>query len=137
MRRAGVSSERRGRLTALLEEWRRDLRHGLRELREQPAVVAAVRDTEEEGSDDFARDLDVALLEARGAMLAQLNEALRRLDEGTYGLCAGCGTQIGEGRLSALPFATLCHDCQEREEGDEGRKRRKSLDADSLQADHA
>jgi DnaK suppressor protein len=113
---------RRDRLTALLEEWRGSINHGLRDLRAQSADVSAVRDAEEEGSDDLARDVEVALLEVRGGMLRRLDEAIRRLDEGTYGLCAECDAPIGEVRLSALPFATLCRTCQEQEEAGAARE---------------
>ena len=38
-------------------------------------------------------------------------QALRRIDEGVYGRCASCGTEIGAARLQALPDASLCIDC--------------------------
>lgn len=41
----------------------------------------------------------------------QLDAALRRLDEGTYGICATCGSPIGAARLDARPFATTCIRC--------------------------
>jgi RNA polymerase-binding protein DksA len=45
--------------------------------------------------------------------LNQVNDALARLDAGEYGYCKSCGNQIGEARLEAMPFATLCIDCAE------------------------
>ena len=55
------------------------------------------------------------VLEALGdhgrAEVAALRSALHRLDEGSYGICANCGEDVGEGRLSALPSATLCIEC--------------------------
>jgi RNA polymerase-binding protein DksA len=44
-------------------------------------------------------------------MLREVVEALRRLDAGTYGICATCGEPIADGRLDALPTATLCIGC--------------------------
>ncbi len=43
--------------------------------------------------------------------LAQLNAALQRLDDGSYGICGHCGVDISPQRLAALPAATLCVDC--------------------------
>jgi RNA polymerase-binding protein DksA len=43
--------------------------------------------------------------------LREVVEALRRLDAGTYGVCTSCEEPIGEGRLDAVPTATLCIDC--------------------------
>ena len=48
--------------------------------------------------------------------VAQINRALERLEEGTYGICENCGQMIGENRLRALPFAGLCIPCKEGEE---------------------
>ena len=45
--------------------------------------------------------------------LNQVNEALTRLGAGEYGFCKSCGNEIGEMRLEALPYATLCIDCAE------------------------
>ncbi|MGB9668564.1 MAG: TraR/DksA family transcriptional regulator [Thermosulfidibacteraceae bacterium] len=50
------------------------------------------------------------------ARLRQIEEALRRIEEGTYGLCEVCGEPIEEARLLAQPFATKCIYCLETEE---------------------
>ncbi|MEO7001362.1 MAG: TraR/DksA family transcriptional regulator [Ktedonobacterales bacterium] len=47
------------------------------------------------------------------SMLEQVNAALARLDAGAYGICARCGKEIGARRLAALPYVTLCIECQE------------------------
>lgn len=49
-------------------------------------------------------------------LLAQVEAALQRLDAGTYGMCVQCGKDINPRRLEALPYATLCIDCQSRNE---------------------
>lgn len=48
--------------------------------------------------------------------LAQIEIALQRLDDGTYGQCAQCGEPIEPGRLSVLPYASLCVRCQAKQE---------------------
>ena len=58
------------------------------------------------------REIDSTLEENSGHVLTGINEALERIDNGTFGTCAGCGKQIAEERLEALPYATRCIDCQ-------------------------
>ena len=58
----------------------------------------------------------IALLESRTKQRNQLDEALRRLDEGTYGICEDCTIPISPGRLRALPFARRCLECQQQAE---------------------
>ena len=58
------------------------------------------------------REIDLTLQEnARGA-LAQIDRAIHKLDEGTYGQCDNCGKPIGDGRLEIAPYSTLCVDCK-------------------------
>lgn len=47
------------------------------------------------------------------ATIKEIEAALERLDEGSYGICDDCGTQITEDRLRIVPFAKCCRDCQE------------------------
>lgn len=57
--------------------------------------------------------VDARLVDAQlGESLAEIDEALRRLDAGTYGDCAACGRAIGLERLTALPAAILCLPCR-------------------------
>jgi DnaK suppressor protein len=104
-------------LKTLLEERHREIQTKLRTLRETlPAEVAEVKDAEEQSVNDFVRDVELALIEMTSATLGQIDEAMRRLEEGTYGLCANCGGEIAEARLTAVPFASLCRACQEAQE---------------------
>ena len=54
-----------------------------------------------------------ALEESAIREIGEIRAALKRLDDGTYGECAGCGKKIGEKRLEALPAAALCIQCAE------------------------
>jgi DnaK suppressor protein len=65
---------------------------------------------------DLTGDQQLSVLEVRNRTRQQLDEALQRLDEGTYGICMDCGSPIGEERLKALPFARRCVACQEKAE---------------------
>lgn len=68
------------------------------------------------GTETFEREKDLSILEAIEAELADVEHALRRLDEGTYGTCEACGRPIDDERLQALPATRLCRDDQERAE---------------------
>ena len=109
--------ERHQVLKTLLEERHREIQTKLRTLRETlPAEVAEVKDAEEQSVNDFVRDVELALIEMTSETLGQIDEAMRRLEEGNYGLCANCGAEIAEARLKAVPFANLCRACQEAQE---------------------
>ena len=60
----------------------------------------------------FDRELDEGLGEGAQQTLAQIDRALARLDDGTFGTCEQCGKEIPEERLHARPWATLCIDDQ-------------------------
>ena len=60
------------------------------------------------GTETFEREKDFSLLEQLEAELDDLDRALRKLDEGTYGICEACGEPIPAERLEAVPGARLC-----------------------------
>jgi RNA polymerase-binding protein DksA len=60
----------------------------------------------------FERELDEGLEEGAQQTLAQIDRAIAKLDDGTYGTCERCGCEIAEERLRARPWATLCIDDQ-------------------------
>ncbi len=64
-------------------------------------------------SDTFERTKDYAIDENHRELIEQIDEALRKIDDGTYGTCDRCGERINIERLKAIPYATLCIDCQE------------------------
>src|ERR1700722_1358795 len=104
------------RLHKTLQARRADLRKKLAEdldnLRNFQGGAAQTGDVAdaafESGSDEMASQL--AEFESRE--LSQLDRALARLKQGTYGLCEVCQGKIPVGRLNALPYTTLCIECQ-------------------------
>ena len=82
------------------------------------------RDQSSEGSGDeadagtktFEREHEMSLANNSRDLLLQVERALQRLDEGTYGRCENCGNPIPKARLQAFPRATLCVSCKQREE---------------------
>ncbi len=65
---------------------------------------------------EMDRDVDYWLLNMLTNTLRNVEHALERLEEGTYGTCEECGLEIGEKRLKAMPFARYCVDCQKEKE---------------------
>ena len=68
------------------------------------------------GSETFEREKDLSILERVEGELDDVEHALRRLEEGTYGTCEACGRPIGDARLEVQPAARFCVDDQARAE---------------------
>jgi len=60
----------------------------------------------------YDRELDEGLGEGAQQTLREIDDALRKIDDGTYGACEACGKPIGEDRLAAIPWTRLCIDDQ-------------------------
>jgi DnaK suppressor protein len=93
------------------DDLRKRLRGGLKGLEQIQAADASGDSADQAfgaGSDEVAFQL--AELESRE--LTQIEKALARLKQGTYGVCEGCHKKIPVTRLNALPFSTTCIDCQ-------------------------
>lgn len=79
-----------------------------------------IGDDYDKASQERERELDIILTAQEQHKLQAIEEALRRMDEGSYGECEECGEKISKQRLKALPFATLCVGCKSRHEQEEG-----------------
>jgi RNA polymerase-binding protein DksA len=62
------------------------------------------------------REIDYTLEENAERVLAAIDAALKRIDDGTFGICQSCGQEIGAERLDAVPYTTQCIDCKRKEE---------------------
>ncbi len=96
----------------LLEARRREIAEELASKRAQIAI--------ERGGDELdrmrnfsERELAIRTIDRLSALLAQLDLALERIREGTFGTCRACGRPIGARRLNAVPWSSLCLPCQE------------------------
>ena len=70
----------------------------------------------DDATEAFEQAKDLALRQNAQQLLVQVTDALARFDQGTYGICEMCGEEIDPARLEALPYATLCLRCQQRQE---------------------
>lgn len=68
------------------------------------------------GTDNYEQEFDLGMLEHQGHTLREMDEALARIDKGTYGLCESCGKPIPKGRLMAKPHAKFCIPCLNEQE---------------------
>ena len=130
---AGTVSTVRTRYTELkqmLEERQRELQAAvqgkMRDVRAEGTwggKLNEVLDTVESAEADIQEDLEFALVQMKSETLNKVNDALVRLEQGSYGNCFDCGEEIAEKRLRALPFAVRCKDCEETRETAEQRER--------------
>ena len=127
-----TNSERSSRyleLKKMLEDRRRELQAEvqgkMRDVRASGEVtkLSEVYDAVESSEADIQEDIELALIQMKSETLAKVDDALTRLEQGTYGNCYECGEEIAEKRLRALPFAVRCKDCEEAKEAIEQRQR--------------
>lgn len=70
----------------------------------------------DQGSDNMEREIAFLGASSEGRALLNIDEALRKLYRGEYGVCETCSQEIPRKRLEAVPYATLCITCKEKEE---------------------
>jgi len=76
-------------------------------------------DFTDQASEESDRALNFRIRERKGRLIKKINDALMRLEDGTFGVCEECNGEISEKRLMARPTATLCIECKENEEAKE------------------
>ena len=103
--------EHQERLTAIVGRSEEELAGLMRD-----AGDGAGQDQADLGATSFERDHEFTVLAKERETLAQIERALSHIDDGSYGVCDSCGNPIGKNRLMAVPHATLCMSCKQREE---------------------
>ena len=74
-------------------------------------------DMEEISSDNADQELTLSLLGSEEDALDQIEAALQRIEDGSYGQCEECGAKIPKSRLEAIPYAAQCVRCASQQEG--------------------
>jgi len=124
-----MNRDRYAELKSILEERRREIvdkvHEKMRDVRTEGAnnPDQGVLDAAESSEADIQDEIEFALIQMKAETLNKIDEALRRLEEGTFGHCFECGEEISERRLRALPFAVRCKDCEEAREVAQQRER--------------
>jgi RNA polymerase-binding protein DksA len=101
--------DERERVASTLEHLHESTSQSLEEETEEETYDNHIADS---ATATLIREIDTTLEENSGHLLTGIDEALERIDNGTFGTCARCGKPISEERLEALPYATRCIDCQ-------------------------
>jgi DnaK suppressor protein len=91
----------------ILNMYKQDLRAG------QESADDGTEDIVDRANNAYNRELMFSLSDTERTTLLQIENALRRMEEGSYGRCANCGQNIHILRLEAVPWARFCIDCQE------------------------
>ena len=118
----------------MLLKMREELVKGIARRSKATAVsgVSDIGDILDSVSEERTRELDMILTDREKQKLKQIDDALERVEEKTYGLCEECGVKIPRARLKVVPFAKYCVECKEviereekytREEPEEGIKK--------------
>ena len=105
--------EERERLAREIDELDADLSESLEDSSEESPYDQHMAET---AGVTLDREIDLTLEENARAALVQIDRALVKLENGSYGQCDKCGRPIGDARLEIAPFATLCVDCKRVEE---------------------
>ena len=79
-------------------------------------MLATARDEEDQASVSLLAETQLALLGPKRQELEAIEEALQRLEHGTYGQCENCGLNIEPRRLEIMPETPLCRNCQQMRE---------------------
>jgi RNA polymerase-binding protein DksA len=106
------------RFRRVLEAERDKLRHAAQAVHHDGSLLEETGDLAfgsgdhlaDSASETYMRELDEGLEENAGHVLVEIEAALARIENGTYGLCSACGGPISEERLEAVPYATFCID---------------------------
>lgn len=75
-----------------------------------------IQDLADKAASAYSKELNFSLSDGERNLLMLIDEALVRIEDGSYAVCTNCGTTIGEKRLQAVPWTPFCIDCQELQE---------------------
>ena len=109
-----MNSEEREKHRERLLILRKELAGDVSTLRAEGLALGTdgTQDMADEAANTYARQMLLGMSERERAMLREIDAALDRLDDGSFGSCEECGDPIGEARLRVVPHATLCVECK-------------------------
>ena len=114
----GYPPEKLEFFSAKLQEQRREILQGI--MHQKAEIDGFQGEAEADAYDDASNLVEMnilmALSDTQQAELTQITAALAKIQDGSYGICEGCSELIGEPRLKALPFASLCVNCKSKQE---------------------
>jgi DnaK suppressor protein len=99
-----------------IEETKEIIDHSIETNSESIIEQTGETHTEELGTEHQAREMDFYMAQREGKYIANLEGALKRIENGSYGICRSCGALIDKKRLKIVPHATLCFECKANKE---------------------
>jgi DnaK suppressor protein len=99
----------------LLQEKKNGLMSELAKMKnaEEETTEESTQDIADKAVSSYTREFLYSLNDSERSTIQQINQALIRIDDGTYGFCLNCGNLMNEKRLTAIPWSRHCVDCQE------------------------
>lgn len=91
----------------IMDLYQNDVRAG------QESTDEGTEDIVDRANNSYNRELMFSLSDNERQRLLDIDKALERIDDGSYGRCSNCGTDIADKRLDAVPWTRYCIDCQE------------------------
>jgi DnaK suppressor protein len=112
---AKMTKKEMERFRRLLEQKKNGLSNELAKTRdaEEETTEESTQDIADKAVSSYTREFLYSLSDSDRNTVLQIDQALVRIQEGNYGLCQNCGQPMNEKRLSAVPWASHCVDCQE------------------------
>jgi len=110
-----AKSRRAQDIRRLLEQRKRQLNadmQGMMRTVRQESRGERTADEQDVAESDTRSDIDLAVIQMKAETVARIDAALRRLDQGGHGDCVECGEKISIERLTAMPFALRCRECE-------------------------
>jgi len=101
-----------------LLEKKKEINHHLSEFYTESKEVETgiAQDVVDRAESSYTKEFLLSLSNKERKQLSLINEALKRIEKGTYGICQRCTQEIGKKRLEAIPWTPYCINCQEKEE---------------------
>ncbi len=99
-------------ITKLIDETKSIINHKLKSSKKAVAIESGETHADEMGTENQARELDFYIAQRETKFIVNLENALNRIQNKSYGKCRSCGNLIGKKRLELVPHATLCIDCK-------------------------
>ncbi|HEX2163400.1 MAG TPA: TraR/DksA family transcriptional regulator [Thermoanaerobaculia bacterium] len=96
-----------GQRADIMSLYQNDVRSG------QESTDEGTEDIVDRANNSYHRELMFSLSDAERQLMLDIDKALDRIEDGSYGRCTNCGTEIAEKRLEAVPWTRYCIDCQE------------------------
>ncbi len=110
------------KLKETLEKQLKDLQMDLTRNLAQPMTTPLLADVNDQASFETERSFEIRIKDRERKLVGKVQEALKKISEGTYGVCVSCSEPIGVKRLQARPVTDLCINCKSEMEAQESRE---------------